>query len=57
MQSQAKEVSDYLTEAPAKRLEALTQLRVLCVETLDGYEESMVISEKEYTKATGSKIA
>lgn len=50
MQSQAKDVTQYLTEVPPARLEALTQLRALCLETLEGYEESMQYGMPSYSK-------
>ena len=41
MQSKAKTVDAYLEEVPEKRQEAINHLRELCMEILDGYEESM----------------
>ncbi len=57
MQSDAKTVSDYLTEVPAKRLEALTQLRRMCVEILEGYEESMIYGMPSYSKGGTVEVA
>lgn len=57
MQSDAKTVSTYLTEVPAKRLEALTRLRALCVETLDGYAESMQYGMPSYSKEGTVEVA
>jgi len=39
--SEAKNVTDYLKDVPDKRKEALTNLRKLCKEVLEDYEESM----------------
>jgi uncharacterized protein YdhG (YjbR/CyaY superfamily) len=50
MQSQAKDVNQYLKEVPAERLEALRQLREMCLITLKGYEESMAYGMPSYTK-------
>ncbi len=50
MQSQASTVDQYLTEVPAKRMEALERLRTLCVTHLTGYEESMVYGMPSYSK-------
>lgn len=50
MISEAKNVTTYLTEVPEKRLEALQQLRQLCVDTLTGYEESMSYKMPSYKK-------
>ncbi|MBK8618088.1 MAG: DUF1801 domain-containing protein [Anaerolineales bacterium] len=41
MQSQAKDVTTYLEEAPAERQAALVQLRKHCRSLLKGFEESM----------------
>jgi uncharacterized protein YdhG (YjbR/CyaY superfamily) len=41
MQSNAKDVTAYLKEVPADRLECLATLRNLCLETLTGYEEAI----------------
>ena len=57
MQSQAKDVSQYLKEISPGRLEALTQLRQLCLTTLEGYEESMVYGMPSYTKDGTVEVA
>ena len=41
MQSKAKTVKGYLDEVPENRREALERIRDLCIEILEGYEESM----------------
>ena len=41
MQSQARDVTTYLEEAPAERKAALVQLRKLCLASLKGFKESM----------------
>lgn len=56
MQSDAKTVSDYLTEVPAKRLEALTRLREMCVEILAGYEEHMSYGMPSYSKGGAVEV-
>jgi uncharacterized protein YdhG (YjbR/CyaY superfamily) len=53
MQSKAKNVDDYLKEVPEKRQDALVQLRKLCLEILDGYEESMEYGMPSYKKKDG----
>ena len=57
MQSQAKDVSEYLKEVPAKRLEALRQLREMCLTTLEGYEESMAYGMPSYAKDCTVEVA
>ena len=41
MQSKAESVDGYLDEVPEERRQSLEKLRALCLEILDGYEESM----------------
>jgi uncharacterized protein YdhG (YjbR/CyaY superfamily) len=41
MQSKAADVQTYIAEAPADRQAVLRKLRLLCRETLPGYEEAM----------------
>lgn len=48
MQSQAKNVDQYLKEAPEERRDALKKLRGLCKEILIGYEESMAYKMPSY---------
>ena len=50
MISEANNVTAYLAEVPEKRIEALQQLRQLCVDTLTGYEESMSYKMPSYKK-------
>ena len=57
MQSQAKDVDLYLDEVPVKRLEALKQLRGMCLTTLEGYTESMVYGMPSYTKDGTVEVA
>lgn len=57
MQSQAKDVNQYLKEVPAERLEALQQLRGLCLTTLQGYEESMAYGMPSFTKNGTVEVA
>lgn len=56
MISEAKNVTDYLKEVPAKRKEALTKLRKLCKEVLKGYKESMAYGAPSYKKDQGIEI-
>lgn len=51
MKSDAKDVEQYLTEVREDRRESLAQLRVLCLEILDGYEESMEYGMPSYKKS------
>ena len=53
MQSNAKNVDDYLEEVPENRQESLILLRKLCLEILDGYEESMEYGMPGYKKKEG----
>lgn len=48
MQSKAKSVDGYLKEVPEDRIESLRRLRTLCLEILDGYEESMEYGMPSY---------
>ena len=57
MQSQANDVNKYLKEIPPERLEALSQLRELCLATLEGYEESMVYGMPSYAKGGTVEVA
>jgi uncharacterized protein YdhG (YjbR/CyaY superfamily) len=50
MQSKAKDVDQYLTEVPEKRLDVLQKMRALCLATLDGYAESMAYGMPSYTR-------
>ena len=53
MQSAAKSVDSYLREIPPERQEALTQLRILCLEILSEYEESMAYGMPSYNVQGG----
>ncbi|HUW02209.1 MAG TPA: DUF1801 domain-containing protein [Acidimicrobiales bacterium] len=55
MQSEAADVDAYLDEVPADRRAALTALRDLCIDVLDGYEESMDYGMPSYRRP-GEKI-
>lgn len=57
MQSTAPDVSAYLEEVPVKRRAALERLRALCLETLDGYEESMSYGMPSYMKDGVGEVA
>lgn len=53
MQSKAVDVDSYLEEVPEKRKAALVQLRALCVDALEGYEESMRYRMPSYGRPGG----
>lgn len=53
MQSKAKSVDEYLKEVPEMRRDSLEQLRELCLEILEGYEESMEYGMPSYKKSGG----
>lgn len=53
MRSEAKNVDDYLQDVPEDRREALEQLRELCLEILDGYDENMEYGMPSYKKSDG----
>jgi uncharacterized protein YdhG (YjbR/CyaY superfamily) len=57
MQSQAKNVEQYLEEVPAPRLEALQQLRAMCLAELDGYTENMQYGMPSYSKDGEVEVA
>jgi uncharacterized protein YdhG (YjbR/CyaY superfamily) len=57
MQSQAKDVHQYLQEVPAERVEALRQLRALCLTTLEGFAESMAYGMPSYTRDGTVEVA
>ena len=50
MQSQANDVTAYLKEVPAERLEALKKLREMCRTILTSFEESMVYGGPCYSR-------
>lgn len=50
MQSQAKDVTTYIEEAPAERREALNRLRGLCREILLHFEETMDYGGPSYKR-------
>jgi uncharacterized protein YdhG (YjbR/CyaY superfamily) len=50
MQSTATSVDEYLETVPPGRLAALTRLRELCVQTLQGYTEGMEYGGPVYSK-------
>ncbi|HKJ26315.1 MAG TPA: DUF1801 domain-containing protein [Anaerolineales bacterium] len=53
MQSDAKTVDTYLKEVPQERQNALTTIRELCREHLDGYIENMEYGMPSYKKDGG----
>jgi uncharacterized protein YdhG (YjbR/CyaY superfamily) len=50
MQITAKNVDDYITEAPIERREVLTRLRDLCREVLTDFEETMAYQVPSYKR-------
>jgi len=56
MTSDAKSVTDYLKDVPENRKAALTKLRQLCKEVLNGYEENMAYGGPTYKKDKGIEI-
>ena len=50
MQSNAKDVTTYMEEAPAERQEALRRLRDLCLAELTGFEETMDYGGPSYKR-------
>jgi uncharacterized protein YdhG (YjbR/CyaY superfamily) len=57
MQIFTKDVEAYLQEVPKERLETLTKLRQLCLETLTSYEESMDYGMPCYKKDGTVEVA
>jgi uncharacterized protein YdhG (YjbR/CyaY superfamily) len=55
MQSKAENVDQYLAEVPRARFEALEQLRKMCLEILEGYQESMEYGMPSY-KQSGNEV-
>ena len=49
MQSKATTVTEYLREVPADRLDALLELRDLCLQILTGYKEIMLYGMPTYS--------
>lgn len=50
MQSDSPDVDSYLKEVPEARKSALERIRAICLETLEGYEESMRYGMPSYEK-------
>ena len=50
MQSQAKDVTAYIEDAPAERQEALLKLRELCQKHLTGFTENMEYGGPTYAR-------
>lgn len=57
MQSTATTVDEYLETVPPERLDALSKLRQLCLQTLTGYRESMAYGMPSYSKDGTVEIA
>ena len=56
MQSSAKNVEEYLKEAPVERRAALERLRTLCLEYLVGFEESMAYGMPAYFRGGTAEV-
>jgi uncharacterized protein YdhG (YjbR/CyaY superfamily) len=57
MQSKAANVTTYLNEIPIERRDCLNQLRELCLETLQGYQETMEYGMPCYKKGERAEVA
>jgi uncharacterized protein YdhG (YjbR/CyaY superfamily) len=57
MQSQAKNVSEYLKEVPEERQAVLFKLRKLCRANLKGFNESMEYSMPSYSRDSAVEVA
>lgn len=57
MQSRAQTVTEYMREVPADRLDALTELREICLQTLKGYKESMEYGMPTYSLNGAPQVA
>ncbi|MCC6643517.1 DUF1801 domain-containing protein [Candidatus Peregrinibacteria bacterium] len=50
MQSKAKTVTEYLKEVPSDRLDTLLEIRDLCLQNLNGFQESMQYGMPTYSR-------
>lgn len=57
MQSKATTVTEYLKTVPADRLDALIELRDLCLRTLKGFKESMQYGMPSYSLHNEVQVA
>ncbi len=57
MQSKAENVAAYMEEIPAERRVALERLRALCLEALEGFEESMAYGMPSYSRDGVPEVA
>lgn len=57
MKSDAPDVSTYIDQAPAERQAALRQLRLLCQDVLQGYEECMEYNMPAYKRGGVVEVA
>lgn len=57
MQSKATTVTEYLREVPADRLDALLELRDLCLQTLTSYKETMLYGMPTYSLDNEARIS
>jgi uncharacterized protein YdhG (YjbR/CyaY superfamily) len=57
MQSRAQTVTEYMREVPAGHLDALTELREICVQSLPGFKESMEYGSPCYNKDGQAEVA
>jgi uncharacterized protein YdhG (YjbR/CyaY superfamily) len=57
MQSDVKNVTEYLKEVPEERQAALSKLRKLCRSNLKGFNESMQYSMPSYSRDSAVEVA
>jgi hypothetical protein len=57
MQSEALTVKEYLEEVPVERLPVISKLRRLCLQHLDGFEESMRYGMPSYSRGGTVEVA
>jgi uncharacterized protein YdhG (YjbR/CyaY superfamily) len=57
MTSKAKTVTEYMKEVTADHLDALTELREICLQTLRGFRESMEFGMPSYTRNNKIEVA
>jgi uncharacterized protein YdhG (YjbR/CyaY superfamily) len=50
MQSRAQTVTEYMRDVPDEHLDALTELREICLQTLRGFKESMEFGIPSYSR-------
>ena len=56
MQSKAKTVTEYMKEVPVEHLDALTELREICMQSLKGFKEVMEYGYPGYSRNGSTEI-